>query len=59
MINKEYSIKDIELMSDEEYDEYIENALLESEKELDDPNTKYLTHEEVFGKLRKKLNNEK
>lgn len=44
------------LMSDLEYNEYIENALEEAEKEASDTNTKYLTHEEVFSKLRRKLN---
>lgn len=38
------------------YNEYIENALDEADKQAEDPNTKYLTHEEVFGKLRRKLN---
>ena len=47
------------LMSDAEYNEYIENALDEADKEADDPNTKYLSHEEVFGKIRSKLNEEK
>lgn len=47
------------LMSDAEYNEYIENALDEADKEADDPNTKYLSHEEVFGKIRRKLNEEK
>ena len=36
------------LMSDAEYNEYIENALDEAEKELDNPNTKYYTHEEMM-----------
>ena len=44
------------LMSDAEYNAYIETALAEAEQEAQDPNTKYLTHEEVFGKLRRKLN---
>ena len=47
------------LMSDAEYNEYIENALDEADKEADDPNTKYLSHEEVFGKIRRKLSEEK
>lgn len=29
--------------------------LEEAEKELDDPNTKYMTHEEVFSKLRRMM----
>lgn len=47
------------LMSDIEYHEYVEKALDEADKQAEDPNTKYLTHEEVFGKLRRKLNGEK
>ena len=35
------------LMSDIEYDEYIENALDEADKEAEDPNTKYYTHKEM------------
>lgn len=44
------------LMSDVEYNEYIENALDEADKEAENPNTKYLTNEEVFEKIRRKLN---
>ncbi len=47
------------LMSDLEYNEYIENALDEADREAEDPNTKYLTHDEVFGRIRRKLNGEK
>ena len=47
------------LMSDLEYNEYIENALDEADREAEDPNTKYLTHDEVFGNIRRKLNGEK
>ena len=47
------------LMSDLEYNEYIENALDEADREAEDPNTKYLTHEKVFGSIRRKLNGEK
>ena len=43
-------------MSDAEYDEYVEKALDEADRQAEDPNTKYLTKEEVFGKLRRKLN---
>ena len=46
------------LMSDAEYNEYVENALDEADKEAEDPNTKYYTHEEVFGTIRRKLNGE-
>ena len=35
------------LMSDAEYNEYIENALDEADREAEDPNTKYYTHEEM------------
>ena len=47
------------LMSNLEYNEYIENALDEADKEAENPNTKYFTHEEVFGSIRRKLNGEK
>ena len=47
------------LISDLEYNEYIENALDEADKEAENPNTKYYTHEEVFGSIRRKLNGEK
>ena len=33
---------------------YIDEKLAEAEAEAADPNTKWLTHEEVWGKLRKK-----
>ena len=46
------------LMTDLEYKEYIENALDEADREAEDPNTKYYSHEEVFGTLRRKLNGE-
>lgn len=38
------------------YNEYIENALDEADKEAENPNTKYLTFDEVFEKIRRKLN---
>lgn len=47
------------LMSDVEYTEYIENALDEADKEVENSNTKYLTNEEVFEKIRRKLNEQK
>ena len=47
------------LISDLEYDEYVENELDKADKEAEDPNTKYYTHEEVFGTIRRKLNGEK
>ena len=34
----------------------IENALDEAEKMIDDNNTKYLTHEEVFSNIKKIIN---
>lgn len=46
------------LIGDKEYEEYIENALDEAEKELDNPNTKYYTHEEMM-KIMKEVINEK
>lgn len=48
---KKYS----QLTRDAKYNEYIEKALDEADKEADDPNTKYLTHEEIFDKLRRDL----
>ena len=48
-----------ELMRQKEYDEYVENALDEADREAEDPNTKYYSHEEVFGKIMRKLNGEK
>ena len=47
------------LISDLEYDEYVENELDKADKEAENPNTKYYTHEEVFGTIRGKLNGEK
>ena len=44
------------LMSDVEYNEYIENALDEAEKQLDEPNTKYYTHEEMMQMAREVIN---
>ncbi len=44
-----------ELISGKEYSEYIEDALDEAEKEAENENTKYLTHEEVFDTLRRNL----
>jgi len=36
----------------------IDKLLDETEKELEDPNTKYLTHVEIFSKLRRIINSE-
>lgn len=44
-----------ELISGKEYSEYVEDALDEAEKEAENENTKYLTHEEVFDTLRRNL----
>ncbi len=43
------------LINDAKYNEYIEKALDEADKEAENPETKYYTHEEIFGKLRRKL----
>ena len=40
---KKYS----KLISDKEYNEYIEDELDEADKEAENPNTKYYTHEEM------------
>lgn len=37
----------------------VEAALDEADKQAEDPNTKYLTHEEVFGRIRRKFNDRK
>lgn len=47
------------LLKDAKYNEYIEKALDEAEKDLDNPNTKYLSHEEVFSKARRLIDGEK
>ena len=47
------------LISDAEYNEYIENALDEAEKELDNPNTKYYTHEEMMKMAREVIDGKK
>ena len=47
------------LLKDAEYTQYIENALEEAERELENPNTKFLTHEEVFTKARRIIDDEK
>lgn len=48
-----------ELVSDEyAYNQWVIEKLRESEKEAADPNTKTLSHEEVFGRLREKYNYE-
>ena len=47
------------LMSDAEYNEYIENALDEADREAEDPNTKYYKHEEMKKMARRILDGEK
>ena len=46
------------LMSDAEYNEYIENALDEADREAEDPNTKYYTHEEMKKMARRIIDGE-
>lgn len=46
------------LMSDAEYNEYIETALDEADKVSEDSNTKYYTHDELVSKLRSELDGE-
>ena len=46
------------LISDREYDDYIENALDEADREAEDPNTKYYTHEEIKKMARRILDGE-
>ena len=47
------------LMSELEYEEYIENALDEADKEAEDPNTKYYSHEEFKKMARRIIDGEK
>ena len=47
------------LMGDKEYEEYIENALDEADREAEDPNTKYYSHEEFKQIARRILDGEK
>ena len=47
------------LMSDLDYEEYIEDALDEADKESEDPNTKYYSHEEFKQMARRAINGEK
>lgn len=46
------------LMSEIEYNEYIENELDEAEREAEDPNTKYYTHEEMKKMARRIIDGE-
>ncbi len=43
------------LINAAKYNEYIETLLDEADKEAEDPETKCYTHEEIFGKLRRTL----
>lgn len=45
----------VNTMSDEEYQEYVENALDEADKEAEDPNTVYYTQEEMDERVRRYL----
>lgn len=47
------------LISDLEYNEYIENELDEADKEAEDPNTKYYTHKEMKKMVRSILDGKK
>ena len=46
------------LVNEAEYDEYVEKALDEAEMQAENPNTKYLSHEEIFSRIRGELNGE-
>lgn len=46
------------LMSDKEYEDYIENALDEADREAEDPNTKYYSHDEFKQIARRILDGE-
>lgn len=39
-------------------DKDMEKIIDDLEKQIENPDTKFLTHEEVFGKIRRKLNDE-
>lgn len=45
------------LMSDKEYEDYIENALDEADREAEDQNTKYYSHDEFKQMARRTLSN--
>ena len=45
-----------QLLDEMEYNKYVENALDEADKEADNPKTQYYTHEEIFNKIRRNLN---
>lgn len=54
----ENEYQQIEELTDTEYKNYIENILDKSEKELDNSNTRYLIHEDVFSKARRVISGE-
>lgn len=58
--NKYLEIEELVLNEDEvEHDKHVEKALDEAEMQAENPNTKYLSHEEVFSRIRGgKLNGE-
>ena len=43
------------LLKDAEYNKYIEKSLDDADKEAEKADTKYLTHKEIFDKLRRDL----
>ncbi len=47
-----------ELMSQKEYDEYVENALDEADREAKDPSTRYYSHEEMKKMARRIIDGE-
>ena len=46
------------LMSNKEYEDYIENELDEADREAEDPNTKYYSHDEFKKMARRILDDE-
>lgn len=48
--------KFFESKNSKKYNEYIEKALDEAEKELENLNTIFLTHKKIFEKLRNEIN---
>lgn len=47
-----------ELIEEIEYNEYVDNMLLEAEIEASNPNTEYLSHKEVFENARRIIDEE-
>lgn len=43
------------LMTEAEYNQYVENALDEAEEEAKNPNARYYTADEVFGEMRRMI----